>query len=123
MHTPNGRIATQFMPRERKPFSGSDRLDSMPDEYREEGTSYIAYLSFFAVDADNQSLPHSMFVSNFPNWLVNAQPRVIRMEEDRMLFSAAILPFRTPCGHVLHHVATCGAELSLSVRRRRCHFV
>ena len=41
----------------------------------DEATSYIAYSGPFHVDEDKQTLTHSMFVSRFPDWTGQTQPR------------------------------------------------
>jgi hypothetical protein len=43
----------------------------------------------FAVDEVNRTLTHSMFVSLFPNWLNQTQPRVVALEGDKLYLSTA----------------------------------
>jgi hypothetical protein len=40
-------------------------------------------------DEDKQTLTHSMFVSLFPNWLGQTQPRVVKIEGDMLHLSSA----------------------------------
>jgi hypothetical protein len=109
MYTPDGYMSAQLMRRERKPFAGGDWFDGTPNEYREEGTSYIAYSGRFVVDEDNESLTHSMFVSLFPNWLGNTQPRVVRMEGDRLQLRTAS-PFPSGGHTVMSYITWQRAE-------------
>jgi hypothetical protein len=41
------------------------------------------------VDEEKGALTHSMFVSLFPNWLGQTQPRVVRIEGDDLFLSTA----------------------------------
>jgi Lipocalin-like domain len=46
-----------------------------------EATSYIVYSGPFHVDEVKQTLTHSMFVSLFPNWIAQTQPRAVKIED------------------------------------------
>jgi hypothetical protein len=48
---------------------------------------YIAYSGPFHTDEEKQTLTHSMFVSLFPNWLGQTQPRVVKIENDMRLLA------------------------------------
>ncbi|WP_267929305.1 lipocalin-like domain-containing protein [Paraburkholderia sp. ZP32-5] len=109
MYTPDGYMSAQLMRRERKPFAGGDWFDGTPDEYREEGTSYLAYSGRFDIDEENQSLTHSMFVSLFPNWLGNTQSRAVRMEGDRLQLSTGA-PFSSAGRTVMAYITWQRAE-------------
>lgn len=89
MYTPDGYMSAQLMHPLRKPFAGGDWFSGTEQEYREEATSYIAYSGRFNVDERRQSLTHSMFVSLFPNWLGQTQPRIVRIEGDKLHLSTA----------------------------------
>jgi hypothetical protein len=52
------------------------------EDYKNEATSYIAYSGPFHVDEDNKTLTHSMFVSLFPDWTGQTQPRAVKIEDD-----------------------------------------
>jgi hypothetical protein len=49
---------------------------------------YIAYSGPFHTDEEKQTLTHSMFVSLFPNWLGQTQPRVVKIEGDMLYLSS-----------------------------------
>jgi len=74
---------------ERKPFASGDWFKASDHEFKDEATSYIAYNGPFHVDEEKQHLTHSMFISLFPNWIGQTQPRVVRIEGDQLLLSTA----------------------------------
>jgi|SRR5208282_4023902 len=82
MYTPDGYMSAQFMRPHRRPFASGDWLDGTAEEYREEASTYIAYSGPFHVDEETRTLTHSMFVSLFPNWTGQTQPRVVKIEDD-----------------------------------------
>jgi len=55
-------------------FKGSD------DDYKQEASTYIAYTGEFHVAEEAQTITHSMFISLFPNWIGQTQPRVVKIE-------------------------------------------
>jgi hypothetical protein len=89
LYTPDGYMSAQLMHPERLPFEGGDWFNGTQEEYRAEATSYIAYSGVFAVDEERGALTHSMFVSLFPNWLGQTQPRVMRIDGDKLYLSTA----------------------------------
>jgi hypothetical protein len=89
MYTPDGYMSAQLMRRDRKPFASGDWFKGTPEEYGKEASTYIAYSGPFHVDEEKKALTHSMFVSLFPNWLGQTQPRVVRIEGDRLHLSTA----------------------------------
>jgi hypothetical protein len=109
LYTPDGYMSAQLMRRERKPFAGGDWFDGTSDEYREEGTSYIAYSGHFHVDEAKGALTHTMQVSLFPNWLGNTQPRVVRLDGDMLQLSTAA-PFPSGGRIVMSYITWQRAE-------------
>jgi Lipocalin-like domain len=89
MYTPDGFMSAQLSRPDRKPFVSGDWFEASDAEFREEATSYIAYTGPFHVDEEKQHLTHSMFISLFPNWIGQTQPRVVRVEGDRLFLSTA----------------------------------
>ncbi|MFI1292823.1 lipocalin-like domain-containing protein [Streptomyces sp. NPDC020792] len=89
MYTPDGYMSAQLSRPERPGFSSGDWFDGTTEEYTAEATSYIAYSGPFHVDEEKQTLTHSMFVSLFPNWTGQTQPRVVRIEGDMLHLSTA----------------------------------
>jgi hypothetical protein len=89
MYTPDGYMSAQLMHPDRKSFSSGDWFKGTPEEYEKEASTYIAYSGPFHVNEEKKTLTHSMFVSLFPNWLGQTQPRVVRIEGDRLHLSTA----------------------------------
>jgi hypothetical protein len=89
MYTPDGFMSAQLSKPDRKPFASGDWFKASDAEFKEEATSYIAYTGPFHVDEEKQHLTHSMFISLFPNWTGQTQPRVVRIEGDQLSLSTA----------------------------------
>ena len=89
MYTPDGFMSAQLMKPDRKPFASGDWFKGTDEEYKQEASTYIAYSGPFHVDEEQKTLTHSMFVSLFPNWLGQTQPRVVRIEGDDLYLSTA----------------------------------
>jgi len=89
MYTPDGFMSAQLMKPGRKPFTSGDWFNATDEEYKQEASTYIAYSGPFNVDEGNRTLTHSMFVSLFPNWLGQTQPRLVKIEGDDLYLSSA----------------------------------
>lgn len=89
MYTPDGYMSAQLSTPDRPVFASGDWFDGTTDDYTAEATTYIAYSGPFHVDEENQTLTHTMFVSLFPNWTGQTQPRVVRLEEQTLHLSTA----------------------------------
>lgn len=89
MYTPDGFMSAQLSKPDRKPFASGDWFKASDAEFKNEATSYIAYTGPFHVDEEKQQLTHSMFISLFPNWIGQTQPRVVRIEGDQLFLSTA----------------------------------
>lgn len=89
MYTPDGFMSAQLMHPDRKDFASGDWFDGTDEEYKTEASTYIAYSGPFHVDEEKQTLTHSMFVSLFPNWTGQTQPRVVKIEGDLLHLSTA----------------------------------
>jgi hypothetical protein len=87
MYTPDGYMSAQLMRPDRRPFASGDWFDGTEEEYREEASTYIAYSDPFQVDEEKRTLTHSMFLSLFPNWTGQTQPRVVKIEGDKLFLS------------------------------------
>jgi hypothetical protein len=94
MYTPDGYMSAQLSKHGRPEFSSGDWFDGSDEDYRKEASSYIAYSGPFQVDEDKQTLTHSMFVSLFPNWTGQTQPRAVRLEGDT-LHLGSVAPIRS----------------------------
>jgi hypothetical protein len=87
LYTPDGYMSAQLSQPNRQPFTSGDWFKGTDAEYKHEASTYIAYTGEFHVDEDKQSLTHSMFVSLFPNWIGQTQPRFVRIDGDRLHLS------------------------------------
>jgi hypothetical protein len=64
-------------------------VNGTSEEYKQEASTYIAYTGPFHVDEEKQTLTHTMFNSHFPNWTVQTQPRVVKIEGDLLHLNTA----------------------------------
>jgi hypothetical protein len=84
MYTPDGYMSAQLAKPERGRFVSGDWFKGTDQEYRAEASSYIAYTGPFHVDEEKGTLTHSMFVSLFPDWTGQTQPRAVKLEGDTL---------------------------------------
>ena len=103
MYTPDGYISAHRMRPGRPPFASGDWFDGTAEEYREETLDYIAYSGPFHVDEEKKTLTHSMFVSLFPNWTGQTQPRMVQAEVDVFHLSSAT-PVQSSGKTVMSHL-------------------
>jgi hypothetical protein len=82
MYTHDGFMSAQLSARERTPFASDDWYKGKPEEFGDAASSYFAYTGPFQVDEEKQTLTHSMFISLFPNWIGQTQPRVVHVDRD-----------------------------------------
>ncbi|WP_040801741.1 lipocalin-like domain-containing protein [Nocardia higoensis] len=80
IYTPDGYMSAQLAAPDRPNFASGDWFDGTAEDYSSEASSYIAYSGPFHVDEDAQTLTHSMFVSLFPNWTGQTQPRRVTLD-------------------------------------------
>jgi hypothetical protein len=84
MYTPDGYLSAQLSKPDRPNFASGDWFAGTAEDYTSEASSYIAYSGPFHVDESAQTLTHSMFVSLFPDWTGQTQPRKVTLEGDRL---------------------------------------
>jgi hypothetical protein len=89
MYTPDGFMSAQLCHPERQPFESGDWFKGTSEEYEAEASSYVSYTGPFAVNEEEQTLTHTMFISLFPNWIGQTQPRVVHIEGDVLSLSTA----------------------------------
>jgi hypothetical protein len=82
MYTHDGFMSAQLSVRERAPFASDDWYKGKPEEFGDAASSYFAYTGPFQVDEEKQTLTHSMFISLFPNWIGQTQPRLVHVDRD-----------------------------------------
>ena len=84
MYTPDGYMSAQLARPDRGRFTSGDWFKGTDEEYRAQASWYIAYTGPFHVDEDKKTLTHSMFISLFPDWTGQTQPRVVSFEGDNL---------------------------------------
>lgn len=89
MYTPDGFMSAQLCSSGRTNFASGDWFKGTAQEYEAEASTYIAYTGPFHVDEEKQTLTHTMFISLFPNWAGQTQPRVVSIEGDFLNLSTA----------------------------------
>jgi len=89
MYTPDGYMSAQPSKPGRPNFASGDWFAGTAEDYQAEATSYIAYSGPFHVDEDKQTLTHSMFVSLFPDWTGQTQPRLVGLDGDILYLGSA----------------------------------
>jgi hypothetical protein len=92
MYTPDGFMSAQFMEPDRKLFASGDWFKGTDEEYRQAATTYASYAGAFHIDEEKKIVTHSMFVTIFPNWIGQTQPRAVRIEGDD-LYLSSVSPF------------------------------
>ncbi|MCU1324915.1 MAG: hypothetical protein JWN34_285 [Bryobacterales bacterium] len=80
IYTADGYMSAQLMRSGRQDFASGDWFRGSDEELRNEALGYIAYSGPYHTDEEKQTLTHSMFVSLFPNWLGQTQPRIVSIE-------------------------------------------
>lgn len=96
---------------------GNRGLGNQEGAGQEEATSYIAYTGPFQVNEEKQHLTHSMFISLFPNWIGQTQPRVVRIEGDQLFLSTAA-PISSSGQIVNSHLVWRRADVSIMASGR-----
>lgn len=109
IYTPDGYMSAQLMSPDRVNFKSGDWFDAALDEYCQEATSYIAYSGKFFVDEQKQTLQHSMFVSLFPNWIGQTQPRAVDLQGNILKLSS-VAPIKSAGVEVMSYLEWHRAE-------------
>lgn len=94
MYTPDGYVSAQLMKPGRPEFASNDWFRGTPEEVMAEASGYIAYSGPFHTDEEKRHLTHTMFVSLFPNWLGQTQPRAVEISGDELRLSS-VSPIRS----------------------------
>ncbi|WP_428773319.1 lipocalin-like domain-containing protein [Vibrio sp.] len=89
MYTPDGYMSAQISTLNRPHFASGDWFKGSEKELANEASSYIAYTGPFDVDEETHSLTHTMFISLFPNWTGQTQPRKVKLEGKSLWLSTA----------------------------------
>ena len=82
-------MSAQLSKPDRKPFASGDWFKGTDEDYKNEASTYIAYTGKFHVDEEARTLTHSMFISLFPNWIGQTQPRTVELEGAELRLGSA----------------------------------
>ena len=82
IYTSDGYMSAQIQKNGRQLFKNNDMFGGSYEEYKDEGSGYLAYSGRFFVDEKEKKITHEMAVSLFPNWLGNKQKRLIKIEKN-----------------------------------------
>lgn len=111
MYTPDGYMSAQLEKPGRPTFASGDWFEGSDEEVRQEAAGYIAYSGPFHTNEATQSLEHSMFVSLFPNWVGQTQPRLVKIEGDLLHLSTA-KPIRSGGKETMSYLTWKRAEIN-----------
>ena len=115
MYTPDGYMSAQLMHPDRPAFASGDWFRGSDEEIKEDALGYIAYSGPIHTDEVKHTLTHSMFVSLFPNWLGQTQPRVVKIEGD-ILHLGTATPIMSGGKKVNSHLSWRRAPANLPAR-------
>lgn len=101
IYNQDGFMSAQIMNPDRKNFAKEHFTGGTPEEYTQEGSTYLAYSGPFEVDETKKTLSHTMYVSLFPNWTGQTQNRVIHFK-DGLLHLESGKPFMSNGLEVVH---------------------
>ena len=82
IYAADGYMSVQLMRPDRPKFSRGDWSGGGEDEIKEAASGYFAYAGPFHIDEEKKILTHAVSLSLDPNWLDQAQRRVVRLEGD-----------------------------------------
>jgi len=101
IYNPDGYMSAQIMNPDRKKISKEHYTGATPEEYTQEGATYLAYSGPFQVNEEKKILTHSMYVSLFPNWTGQTQRRIVHFA-DGLLHLESSNPFFSNGVTVIH---------------------
>jgi hypothetical protein len=104
IYSPDGYMSAQIMNPDRKNFVKEHFTGATPEEYTQEGSTYLAYSGPFEVDEANKTLSHTMYVSLFPNWTGQTQNRIVSFK-DGLLHLESGKPFISNGLKVVHKLS------------------
>jgi len=103
MYNPDGYMSAQIMDTHRENFHQEHWTNATPEEYTQEGSTYLAYSGPFKTDDEKQLVSHTMYISLFPNWTGQTQNRIV-IFKDGFLHLESEKPFTSNSRLVTHHL-------------------
>lgn len=101
IYSPDGYMSAQIMNAQRKDFHQEHWTNATPEEYTQEGSTYLAYSGPFKTDDEKQIVSHTMYVSLFPNWTGQIQNRIV-IFKDGFLHLESEKPFISNSRLMIH---------------------
>lgn len=84
MFHPEGYMSAQLMRQNRPIYSSKDLHDGSIEEMAEAASGFLAYAGKYEVNEENDTLLHYVEVSMNPIWLGQEQPRVAKIEGNKL---------------------------------------
>jgi len=88
----HGRMAVQFMRRERPPFASGEMRGGTVEEMKAAFHGYVAYYGTYTVDEAAGTVTHQVEASLFPNWVGQSQLRSFELSGDRLTLTTPPTP-------------------------------
>lgn len=83
----DGYMSVEMMAAHRLPYHDPDLLGGTPEERSEAISTYLSYSGPFEVMSDRNTVIHHIEVCSFPNWIGNAQVRLVKLEGELLTLS------------------------------------
>ena len=109
IYSPDGYMSVQLMRPDRSKFSSGDWSVGTESEIREAAIGYFAYAGPFDIDEEKKILTHAVVLSLDPNWLGQAQRRVVKIEGD-ILHLSTEKPLESEGKETMYHLTWKRAE-------------
>jgi hypothetical protein len=103
IYSPDGYMSVQLMRPNRSKFSSGDWSDGTESEIREAATGYFAYAGPFDIDEEKKILTHAVVLSLDPNWVGQAQRRMVKIEGD-ILHLSTEKPLESEGKETMYHL-------------------
>ena len=87
-----GRMAVQFMRRERPSFASGEMRGGTPEEMKTAFHGYVAYYGTYSADEAAGTVTHHIKASLFPNWVGQSQQRTFELTGDRLTLTTPPTP-------------------------------
>jgi len=109
IYAADGYMSVQLMRPDRSKFSSGDWSVGTESEIREAAIGYFAYAGPFDIDEEKKILTHAVVLSLDPNWLGQAQRRVVKIEGD-ILHLSTEKPLESDGKETMYHLTWKRAE-------------
>ncbi|MNI59704.1 hypothetical protein D3C87_625720 [compost metagenome] len=101
IYNSEGYMSAQIMERNRKKNHQEPGKNASPEEYTQEGCTYLAYSGRFKTDDKKQMVSHMIYVSLFSDWVGQMLNRIV-LFKDEFLHLESEKPFTSNSRLVTH---------------------